>query len=160
MPENLARSSCDCTPPQTIGKSYAYLDSIELFFRFPPSGLAPLRATQPFQLRACKDRKGQVQGHRLTVHQPSRRALRQLQRVQDKCRGKLHRVDVALDLVTASEPEQTALQQWLLSHLLLKWRRPGAMYTVAGTTTYWVAEWSRKRRSRRQLTIYADKPTT
>lgn len=137
----------------------ASIDTVELFFRFPPKEVARLKAIQyprvPW-IEPCPDRDGRVWGHRLIVHQPTRKALLHLDRMQKQYRGKLCRFDLAVDFIATSPEHAQAIKKWLVGHMLLRWRRRAPMYDVK-TTTYWIRQKGRKRRSNRDLAVYADR---
>lgn len=129
----------------------AYLDSVELFFRkfFP---IADPRK----KLKPCKDRKGAIWGYRLVEQKPDKNTLRWLAQLQQLHGGKVFRVDLALDLITADGESTERLKDWVLRQTLLKSRHDGPMLDVGGNTFYWV-DYCNKRRSGRGLVLYSDK---
>jgi hypothetical protein len=146
-------------PRDGIKKTVAYLDTIELFTRRLPPGIRQIDKIDGRRVRIseCRDRHNNVVGYRVTVQRPSilmLQALDQLQR--DNPRIILYRFDVAVDFL---KPSQDAAEQQkieIVTHALLKWRRKGPMHDEPNGV-YWVRDKSRKRRSNRDLLVYADR---
>jgi hypothetical protein len=132
----------------------AYIDTIELFFRYLAKGMR--REIEPVYGRSlwavpCKDRLNNSVGYRIGLHQPNIAVLPVLEQFQRRDRGKLCRVDIAVDLTTQSSA-------WIAQHCLLRWRRSGPMHDEENAL-YWIEQHSRSRRSTRDLILYADKPS-
>jgi hypothetical protein len=168
MHGNLTRHRRNCTTRETIAQNprllvrdaSAYLDTVELFFRYKP-GLKRLLAMQPrktVQSKECIGHDGNVYGWRLIVHQPTHQAFALLQEMQNEWRGKLRRVDVATDFITRSASECQQLKHWVVNHTLLRWRRRQDQMRDEDGTVYWTQRVTRKRPSHRDLVVYADKP--
>lgn len=146
---------------ETIADADAYIDTLEMFFRYRPKGL--LKAMQSILSREiwfepCKDPAGNVHGYRLIVQHPNIEAVRVLNDWQHKHRGVLCRLDVAYDLSPHPHVTRSALTQWINQHVLLRWRRRGDMLDVE-TTLYWIQQKARKRRSSRDIAFYSDRPS-
>lgn len=154
--------------PFEAAERYAYIDTVELFFRYPPKGLGRLieihgpvrrgkRMVNRVMLEPCRDSAGHLYGHRLIVHQPTRMALRLLAAMQAECRGTICRLDLAIDFIT---PIREALRDRLARHTLVRWRPPKDWMRDVGDTIYWTNQSARRdrgsRRSRRDLVLYAD----
>jgi hypothetical protein len=168
MHGNLSRRGRNCTTRETIAENprlwvrdvSAYIDTVELFFRFKP-GLKRLRAIQSRKTvhrEKCYGRDGNLYGWRLIVHQPTRQALLVLQEMQEGWRGKLRRVDLATDFITGSASECEQLKRWVINHSLLRWRRRQDQMHDEDGTVYWTQRVTRKRPAHRDLVVYADKP--
>jgi hypothetical protein len=145
------------------GSRYAYFDTVELFFRKYPRGLTMLARERDVQVHDCKDRRGELCGYRLVVHQPTLRSLQILDEMQVEQEGVLCRYDLALDLI---EDDPEAMKDWLATHVCLKHRPSNPMHDEIGTT-YWISrvyqsqkasrvERKHKRRSRprRDIALY------
>jgi hypothetical protein len=143
---------------------YAYIDSIEILVR-KRFRLDKLRAIQRTKLwdEPCKDRDGNIWGWRVIISQPSRKTLHYLEEVQRDNGGSVFRFDIAIDLIAKDEIDAEELKSLVLTRALLKWRPKGPMLNIEGlddfTTTYWIEQNKRKRRSNRDLALYADKPS-
>jgi hypothetical protein len=92
-----------------------------------------------------------VWGRRVRVHQPKIQTLHLLDDLLPKYHGSLCRFDVAFDFTGISP-------SWLERRCILRWRRPGPMRDY-GDTVYWVAQSVRKKRSNRDIALYADRPS-
>ena len=146
----------------------SYIDTVELFLRYTPHGLRrEVQAVHAHrvQIKECIDRNGVLQGYRLIVNQPTTEMLRLLADLQARYHATLFRVDIAVDWLTRTQAGAGQLMQLLLRWIMLRWRRKGAMYDhgEAACTHYWVFQAKRtqsgKRRSARDLAVYADKPS-
>lgn len=143
---------------------YATIDTIEIFSRKRPTKEYHLvRAIQGYQrvfLHKCYDRDGNLCGWRMIVHQPELRTFLVFECMQAMYRAPFCRFDVAFDQIVADAP---ADKEQLARNLRLKWRPPGQMHDEEGTT-YFTRQLERtrdgkKRRSRRDLVMYADRPS-
>ena len=139
-----------------------YIDTLELFFRFPPKGIGKLRALQGLipQLIPCRDRNGFNWGFRLVVHQPKRATIQELSKLQKKYKAKLCRLDVAADFILLDSEACQTFRSWFEKSALLKRRRVGSMVDEENTT-YWISHRERARlgkKRRRDLALYGDKP--
>jgi len=139
---------------QHFSLAVAYIDTVEFFFQYLPTGarnkIDAVHGRSPW-VTPCKDRFGNVVGYRIGLHQPKPAVLRILAQFQQRHRGKLCRVDVAVDLTTHSKA-------WIVQHCLLRWRRSGPMHDEENAV-YWIEQHSRSRRSTRDLILYADRPS-
>src|SRR4051812_32513458 len=100
-------------------------------------------------------------GYRAILAQPTRAKITRLDRLARKWHGIINRVDIALDINCKDNP---ALRHWIVTHVILRWRKPGPMKEYRGTV-YW-ENWKRKpkprgrrkpTRCRRNLVLYSDK---
>jgi hypothetical protein len=99
--------------------SVAYLDTVEVFFRYMPKGLRTILERTDGRRVLVEDRVdtyGRVWGYRVILHQPKVSTLKTLDRLEKKHRGKLCRVDVAYDFSGHS-------RDWLERHSTMRWRR-------------------------------------
>jgi hypothetical protein len=130
------------------------IDTIEVFTRVPqwPRPVHAIAAIQDVYVRNCYDRRRNLVGYLTIVHQPTPRALALLKRIIEDYHSLLCRVDVAYDFVG---PDPEAFKEWLVKHVLLKYRRQGFMLDI-DDTTYFVAQRNRKRRSAIDLALYPD----
>jgi hypothetical protein len=146
----------------------AFIDTVELFVRnfarhdprrLRRADLLRLRRIQPFHLYACRDRRNRWRkwGYRITIHQPSREALRELDRIQQRCRSNLCRIDLAIDF-SVDAASKAAVKDWLVRHAILRYRRSGPMHDEENTTS-WVKQSARTRRSNRDMIVYCDRPS-
>jgi hypothetical protein len=102
----------------------------------------------------CLNRHG-FWGWTITVHQPSRFALYLLDDHQREHKGKVVRLDLAVDLY----PDQVfACWEWLLYRLILKYRQGGPMFIECENTLGWVDHRGRKAPTR-NIELYLDKPS-
>jgi hypothetical protein len=138
----------------------AYCDTVELFFRFAlPPGIRTLDRIQGVRTltEPCIDQHSKTVGYRVIVHQPKPKAFDVLDRFQASHRGVLCRFDTAADYMFATEAQAEAFAQWLKTHVILKWRRPGQMHDFEGGGVNWIKQSDRTRRSNRDLGVYADR---
>jgi hypothetical protein len=149
------------SPTDTIADADAYVDTLEVFFRYRPKGLLSEMwaiLSRPVWFESCKDRSNKVQGYRLIVQHPNIAALRVLDDYQQKHRGVLCRVDIAFDFSPRPHVEANALIEWINQHVLLRWRRPVNMLDVEATL-YWTRQSDRDRRSNRDIAFYSHRPS-
>lgn len=130
-----------------------YLDTVEMFVRNWPRAVSVIASIQEVRVEKCRDRRGEVCGYRIIVHQPTKRTLRLLEQMREAQKGALCRFDVAFDFVG---PNAERLKEWLAKHMVMKWRRDGFMLDIDGTT-YWVEQARRNQRSARDVALYADR---
>jgi hypothetical protein len=127
-----------------------YWDSIELFFfrrYLTVEQLAELEHVG--QVKQSMDHLRRLWGWRLILRHPTKRVLRQADRLQHAYRGVVNRVDIACD----NRPELAdtiRLQAWL------RWRRRGWMGR-SGDGTYWSDLIPGKRPPSRNLVLYDDR---
>lgn len=142
--------------------TYCYIDTIELWFRYPPTEYAKVRKMQDGRaiLEPCRDDAGFTWGYRMIVHQPKRSTISMLDHLQQKYKAPICRLDVAADFILGSDQERQTVRAWLERNVLLRWRPAGPMFDE-GDTTGWVEYRDRKRlgkkRANRDLELYADK---
>lgn len=144
--------------------TYSYIDTAEMYFRRLPAGLlsalVAANAGGNAWPKDCKNQQGDVWGTKVIVQRPSRDAIRVLDQFQGKYRGTLRRLDVAIDIICASDEQKQQLRQWLLAKTLLAWRPKGWMYDDENSV-YWTRQHVRleqgKRQSNRDLVLYADR---
>lgn len=138
---------------RNIRLTTVYLDTIEIFFKDYPAGLnkrlSDVQGTKPI-IEACR-RADNIWGYRGRIHQPKTQTLFLLDDLLPKYHGTLCRFDVAFDFNGISA-------DWLEQRCILRWRRPGPMRNY-GDTVYWVAQSVRKKRSNRDIALYADRPS-
>jgi hypothetical protein len=136
----------------------AYLDDVEMLFRkrFRLNELRRLQGERKCWWEECKGRDGYVFFYRLVVKRPDQKTLKYLAQLQQQHKGKIFRIDLALDLITANEADAEALNDWLLKHTMLRWRRKGHMLDIENTF-YWIEQRKRKRRSNREVVLYPDR---
>jgi hypothetical protein len=145
-------------------KSEAYIDTVEVYFRWLPNGIRRLQHLQGHNRRRriiiekCKDRHNKIVGHRVILHQPKPETLTALDRFQTQYHGVLCRFDVAPDFLFATESEAERFGRWLVRHTVLKWRRPGPMLDFPGGII-WIPHRDRKRTPNRNLSVYWDRPS-
>jgi hypothetical protein len=70
----------------------------------------------------------------------------------------LCRFDVAPDFLFATESEAERFGRWLVTHTVLKWRRPGPMLDFPGGVI-WIPHRDRARTPNRNLSLYWDRPS-
>jgi len=119
----------------------ATVDTIELFFRRPPEGLRTRIESilgSRIQIKRCVDKTGYQWGVRVIINRPTLVVLPVLAHFlrRDKW-SRTMRVDVAVDFSMASEAAMEALAEFLIQHLVLKWRSARAEKTHVGSTVYW-----------------------
>jgi hypothetical protein len=135
----------------------AYIDTVEMHFRYMPKGmLAELRQMLGRRVRRvkCVDQHGKPQGWRISVHQPPQAVLR----LFESYGGVLCRVDVAFDASAKPGVNAFELNRLIRQQTMLRWRPHGPMLDW-GDTSYAVEQRSRDRRSNRDAVIYNDKPS-
>jgi hypothetical protein len=139
---------------------WAYIDTIECFFPRERYRQAVERG-EPFErigrIIPCKTRKGFRIGYRLAVNHPSALTLQRVERVAQRYGGILCRVDVAVDMQMPSAADAKELNDWIVRHAVLRWRRKGPMDDYENGGVGWVQR-KGKRRYPRNIVIYADKP--
>jgi hypothetical protein len=140
----------------------AYVDTVEMFVRFIPVGTRRAIEVEGCELwtKDCRDRNGKIVGHRLTVHQPTQTVIQIFDCLHDlpHCWACLHRFDIAVDLITRTDADAAFLKEWLLCHVVLRWRPRGPMHDEE-YGSYWVDQEHRKhhgkKHSARDLAVYA-----
>jgi hypothetical protein len=138
------RSDDDLT--SILAKVIVYIDTVMLYVPLLRQGVVKrLRRVSgwAFAFRIPRNRFGRV----IVVQQPGRVALRYLDLLQRRLKGTMCRVDIAYDLPVT--------KQWLERHVLLRYRRKGAMHDVEGTI-YATRQRSRARKSNRDYSLYDD----
>lgn len=131
----------------------AYIDTVEIFLRSCPRGLRKkINDVQGAGPRIDPSgTQGHVWGYRISVHQPKNQTLHLLDEVIAKYHGTLCRFDVAFDFSGISA-------RWLEQRCILRWRRPGPMHDEPNGV-YWVSQTARRKRSNRDVALYADRPS-
>jgi hypothetical protein len=141
---------------RTIADVVAYIDTIELFFRFRVKGaLRQLRrAGSPVAwFENCVDGLGMIRGHRLIVQLPTISAIKILDQMYSDYGAVLCRTDLAYDASARPGISNETVRRLFECQALLKWRPRGPMHQDH-ETVYWVKQKSRKSRSSRDLGLY------
>ena len=141
-----------------VTNTLPYLDSVWLFGRYLPRGFRTAIEANGCSLwvKPCKVNHGSCVGYWVTVHQPTMGALAALDRLDH---ASLFRFDLATDFLTNTGKDAEWLQQWLATHVLLRWRPKGSMHEEDHGGLYWVKQSHRKRRSPRDLLAYTTLPS-
>jgi hypothetical protein len=150
---------------ESVSVVVCYLDTITLWFHYPPVHLATtiLRSVgdpRKFRIDDCKDREGNVWGCHLTVHQPRVHTMRLLDRLQVKHKAKLSVFHIATDLITRTQTDADELgapDGMLNRGLILRYRRQGPTHDEEHGV-YANKKRTRKKRSNRDWLTYADHP--
>jgi hypothetical protein len=136
-----------------------YVDSVALFFACGPRGCCSPLGLPPnvvdrvkaagagsvFPDPCVSAKDGHCWGWFLWVHQPSRAAIVVLNQLQNEYGATLSRLHIAYDFFTRGDV--VTLHQWLLQHMVLKWRRRAALKTIINAvadTAYWQRESARR----------------
>jgi hypothetical protein len=131
-----------------------YLDTLELFFRCLPKGIRGLIGStqgKPPIIKPCKNKSDWVWGYRVIVHQPSIPTQKILDVLQEQHGAVICRFDIAYDF-----PHVT--RAWLERHVIMRWRRKGAMLEQPNGV-YFIVQKGRRKRSGRDIYLYDDRPS-
>ena len=117
------------------------IDTIELFIRWAPKGLRTrIEAAlgRRIEIKPCLDATGYRHGVRAIINRPSRRVLTVASQLLKENRSAcVFRVDVAVDFETVTERSADALESFLDTHLVLKWRPAASTKLSVRSTVYW-----------------------
>jgi hypothetical protein len=145
---------------RVIADVQAYRDTVEIFFPYRPKGLlATIKSgAKRAWFKNCFDDTGAIVGCRLVLQKPTLQIFPSLEFWREKHKGKICRLDIAFDFRCRPGTDKQSLICLIEKQMVLKWSPCSWMIKIE-TTRYWVEQFSRKRRSNRDLCFYPNRPS-
>jgi hypothetical protein len=138
-------------------ETIASIDTIWFFADFFPERIVKMIPdnTENGWLKPCQLDNGYRFGFLLCLQQPSLTIIEAIAAVQERCKIKISRLNIAFDFLSENCEGKGTKTLWLKEHILLRYRRKGRLLEQENTLTW--NSFAGRKASNRNLIIYDDR---